>query len=151
MENERKPWQEFFMSIADLVSKQSTCLRRHVGAVIVRDTVPLSIGYNGSPSGLPHCEETGCLREKLNIPSGQRHELCRGAHAEQNAINNAAKNGINILNTELYCTTFPCSMCAKSIINSGIRTVYYRDGYPDKMTNEMFEDANVKIINLSSD
>lgn len=137
---------KFFLDFAKHVSELSTCESRQVGAVIVRDNTILSTGYNGAPSKVPHCADCGgCLRKKLNVPSGQRHELCRGAHAEQNAINNAAKNGVNINGATLYCTTYPCSMCAKSIINSGIKEIYYLEGYPDELTNELFSYTNIDI------
>ena len=143
----RKDWDEFFLDMAKLLANQSTCLSRSVGAVIVKDKRILSTGYNGAPSGLPHCIELGCKRKQLNIPSGQRHEICRGAHAEQNAINNAAKHGISIEGATLYCTTYPCSMCAKSIVNSGISTVVYIEGYPDELTEEML--SNIKILKFN--
>lgn len=137
---------KFFLDFAKHVSELSTCCSRQVGAVIARDNAILSTGYNGAPSGVTHCaDQGGCLRKRLNVPSGQRHELCRGAHAEQNAINNAAKHGVNINGATLYCTTYPCSMCAKSIINSGISTIYYREGYPDELTEELFSETNIDI------
>lgn len=140
----RKNWDEFFMAMAELVGEQSTCLRRHVGAVIVRDRRILSTGYNGAPSGIPHCETRGCMRQKLNIPSGERYEMCWAAHAEQNAINNAAKDGVAIKDTVLYCTDYPCAMCAKSIINSGITTVIYKNGPVYDMSKEIL--AGIKTI-----
>jgi dCMP deaminase len=139
----RKPWDKFFLDMAQLCAEQSTCLRRSVGAVIVKDKAILSTGFNGAPSGLDHCEEIGCLRQIMNIPSGQRHEICRGAHAEQNAINNAAKFGVRIEGATLYCTTYPCSICARSIVNSGITKVIYVQGYPDEFTANILRNIEV--------
>lgn len=141
-------WQEFFTQIAKTNAFQSTCLRRKVGAVIVRDNTIISTGYNGAPRGVKHCIDRGCLRERLQVPSGQRHELCFGAHAEANAITSAAKYGISINRAILYCTTYPCSQCAKSIINCGIKEVYYIDGYADEITSILFSEADVKCCRL---
>lgn len=146
--SERVSWDQLYIDMAQmLASKRSTCIRRQVGAVIVKDRRVLSTGYNGAPEGLPHASEVGCLREKLGIPSGQHHEICRGAHAEQNAINNAARFGIAIDGATLYCTTAPCSMCAKSIVNSGIRKVIYVDGYADDLSKEML--SNIEVVKFS--
>ncbi len=134
------------MDIAHLVAKRSTCLRRAVGALLVKDKRILSTGYNGAPSGLKHCLDIGCLREELNIASGERHELCRGIHAEQNAIIQAALHGVSIKDATLFCTNQPCSICAKMIINAGINKVYYHSGYADAMSIEMFKEANVELI-----
>ncbi len=147
--SEKKPrptWEEYFMDITDLVARRSTCIRRSVGAVIVKDKRLLATGYNGAPSGIAHCSETGCMREKQNVPSGQRHELCRGIHAEQNAIIQAAYHGVSIKDASLFCTNLPCSICAKMIINAGIRTIWYRSGYADPMSMEMFREANVQVM-----
>ncbi|MGE0084070.1 MAG: cytidine/deoxycytidylate deaminase family protein [Desulfococcaceae bacterium] len=141
----RPTWEEYFMAITDLVAKRSTCIRRSVGAVIVKDRRLLSTGYNGAPSGIAHCSETGCLREKLNVPSGQRHELCRGIHAEQNAIIQAAYHGVSIKDASLFCTNLPCSICAKMIINAGIKSIWYKSGYEDPMSLEMFREAGVQV------
>ena len=138
------------MDIAELVAKRSTCLRRAVGSVVVKDKRILSTGYNGAPTGIKHCIETGCLREKLNVPSGERHELCRGIHAEQNAIIQAAFHGVSIKGATLFCTNQPCSICAKMIINAGIIKLYYRDGYADSMAQEMFKDAGIEVIKIDS-
>lgn len=145
-QNTRPSWNNYFMGIANLVSKRSTCTRRHVGAVIVKDKRILSTGYNGAPSGIEHCLDIGCLREKLNVPSGERHELCRGIHAEQNAIIQAAYHGVSLKDASLYCTNLPCSICAKMIINSGIRKIYYESGYADTMSEEMLSEAGIDII-----
>lgn len=146
----RPSWDSYFMKIAELVASRSTCTRRFVGAVIVKDKQVLSTGYNGAPSGVAHCLETGCLREQMNIPSGERHELCRGIHAEQNAIIQAAYHGVTIKGASLYCTNSPCSICAKMIINAGIEKIYYRSGYADAMSGEMLKAANIDVINLGA-
>jgi len=136
---------EYFMEMAFLVAKRSTCLRRRVGAVIVRDKHVISTGYNGSPKGTRHCEELGCIRQQLNIPSGTRHELCRAVHAEQNAITQAAYFGISVKDSTIYSTTYPCSMCAKILINAGVREVVYSEGYEDEMSKKLFEETDVKV------
>ncbi len=141
----RPSWDEYFMSVAELVSQRSTCLRRQVGAVIVKDKKILSTGYNGAPSGLPHCLDIGCLRTALKIPSGERHELCRAIHAEQNAIVQAASFGVSIRGATLYSTTYPCSLCSKMIINAGMVEIVVRDGYPDEMSIEMLAQAKIKV------
>ena len=133
------------MEIARLVSSRATCLRRSVGAVIVKDKNVLSTGYNGTPARLRHCCETGCLRQQLGVPSGERHELCRGLHAEQNAIIQAAKHGINIAGGVLYCTHAPCAICAKVLINAGIVKVVYLEGYADDLAAEMFAEAAIEV------
>lgn len=142
----RPSWNQYFMDIADLVASRSTCLRRKVGAVIVKDRRILTTGYNGAPSGLPHCEIVGCLREKLSIPSGQQQELCRGLHAEQNAIIQAALHGISIQNSYLYCTDQPCITCSKMIINAGIRKVFYRKNYPDEIAGNLLQEAGIEEV-----
>jgi dCMP deaminase len=141
----RPGWDEYFLAIAKLVSTRSTCLRRNVGAILVRDKKILATGYNGAPSGVDHCEETGCLREKLNVPSGERHELCRGLHAEQNAFLQAALHGTSVKGAILYSTTQPCIICAKMVINAGIREVIIAGSYPDKMSLDFFKQAGVKV------
>jgi len=141
----RPSWDEYFMEITGLVAKRSTCLRRQVGAVLVKDRNILATGYNGSPSGVPHCLDVGCLREKLGVPSGVRHELCRGLHAEQNAIIQAAKHGTNIDGATLYCNTMPCIICTKMVINAGIKRVVYEIGYADTLAAEMIAESGVKI------
>ena len=146
---ERLSWDDYFMEIAHLVAKRTTCLRRQVGAVIVRDKRILATGYNGAPRGLPHCAETGCLREKMGIPSGQKQELCRGLHAEQNAIIQAALSGVSIADSQLYSTLHPCIVCAKMIINAGIKRVIFEDSYPDSLSKEMLNEAGVEMVNIS--
>lgn len=144
----RPSWQQYFMEMAFLASKRSTCLRRKVGAILVRDNQIISSGYNGSPKGISHCAQTGCLREQLNVPSGQNHELCRGVHAEQNAIIQASLNGSNTRNTHLYCTHQPCSICAKLIINAEINTVYVANPYPDELAQKLFHESNIEVIHF---
>ena len=145
---ERLSWDDYFMEIAHLVAKRATCLRRQIGAVIVRDKRILATGYNGAPRGLPHCAETGCLREKMGIPSGQKQELCRGLHAEQNAIIQAALSGVSIADSQLYSTLHPCIVCAKMIINAGIKRVIYEDSYPDSLSKDMLNEAGVEMVNI---
>ena len=146
--DKRPSWETYFMEIAVLVAKRSTCLRRSVGAVVVKDRRLLSTGYNGAPTHVRHCQETGCLREQLKVPSGERHELCRGIHAEQNAIIQAAFHGVSIRDASLFCTNLPCSICAKMIINAGIKTIYYLSGYADSMSEEMLKEAGVTVFKL---
>ncbi len=145
MKNNRPDWGSYFMEIAHIVSMRSTCLRRSVGAVIVKDKRILSTGYNGAPSGLKHCIEVSCLREQMKIPPGERHELCRGLHAEQNAIIQAAYHGVSINGAHLYCTHLPCSICIKMLINAGITEVYYEDGYPDELSLSLIEESNILL------
>nr|WP_054691735.1 dCMP deaminase family protein [Geotalea toluenoxydans] len=133
------------MGITHLVAKRSTCLRRQVGAIIVKDKNILATGYNGAPSGVSHCLDVGCLREKLGIPSGERHELCRGLHAEQNAIIQAAKHGTGIEGSTLYCTTMPCIICSKMIINAGIKRIVFEMGYPDQLAEEMIRESGIIV------
>ena len=151
IEESRPSWETYFMDIATLVARRSTCKRRSVGAVIVKDKRILSTGYNGAPTGMKHCLEIGCLREKLNVPSGERHELCRGIHAEQNAIIQAAFHGVSIKDATLFCTNLPCSICTKMIINAGIKKIYYKSGYADYMSLEMLKEADIKVIKTGTD
>jgi len=145
----RPSWDEYFIEITKVVSKRSTCLRRKVGAVIVKDKRILSTGYNGAPSGLKHCGEIGgCLREQMHVTSGERHELCRGLHAEQNAIIQAAVHGVSIKNSVLYCTIHPCIICAKMIINSGIKEIVISASYPDKEAKKILKESGIKVRNL---
>ncbi len=141
----RMSWDEYFMEMAKLVSKRSTCLRRHTGAVLVKDNRIIATGYNGAPKGLPHCAEVGCMREALKVPSGQRHELCRGLHAEQNAIIQAAVFGVSTRGATLYTTTYPCVICAKMIINAEIGEVVYDDDYEDDLAKRMLSEARIKV------
>jgi dCMP deaminase len=141
----RPSWDEYFLDIADLVSKRSTCLRRRVGAVLVRDRRILATGYNGAPSKIKHCSAAGCVREKLKVPSGERHELCRGLHGEQNAFLQAALHGTSLKGASLYSTTQPCIICAKMVINAGIREIVIKGDYPDKMSKDLLREAKVKL------
>ena len=141
----RPSWDEYFLEVAEIVASRSTCLRRKVGAVIVKDKRILATGYNGAPSGLKHCLDIGCLREKLRIPSGERHELCRGLHAEQNAILQAVVHHIDIKDSILYATNQPCIICAKMLINAQVKEIVISSGYPDDLAREMLEEAKIKI------
>lgn len=145
--DERENIDDFYMKMAYMMASRSTCLKRHVGCVIVRDKLVLSTGYNGAPKGIPHC--TTCIRQQLGIHSGERQELCRAGHAEGNAIAQAAKNGVNINNSTLYCTTQPCAYCAKLIVNAGITRILYREEYGhgmDDLTKEILK--NVEIVKI---
>ena len=145
----RPTWDEYFMEMAELTAKRATCSRRQVGAVIVRDNRAVATGYNGAPRGLAHCEEKGgCLREKLGVPSGQRHELCRALHAEQNAIISAASMGNAIEGGTIYITHQPCVICAKMIVNAGIRRIVVREGYPDELSMEILDEAGLTVERL---
>ncbi len=143
----RSDWSTYFMSIAVTVGTRSTCVRRQIGAIIVKNRVILSTGYNGAPRGVAHCIDTECIRNKMNIPSGERHEICKAVHAEQNAIIQADPNAR--AGADMYSTTFPCIICAKMIINAGLRTVYYIGGYGDRYGHEMvleyFEEAGIEL------
>ena len=141
----RPTWDEYFMEMASVAAKRSTCLRRSVGAVIVKNKQILASGYNGTPMGLPHCEEVGCLREQLKVPSGKCHELCRGVHAEQNAITQAAYHGVSVKGATLYCTHQPCVVCTKMLINAGIERIVYANPYPDELAQEMMGQSKIKI------
>jgi dCMP deaminase len=141
----RPTWEEYFMEITRLVARRATCLRRQVGAVLVMDKRLLATGYNGAPSGLAHCLEVGCLREQRQIPSGERHELCRGLHAEQNVIIQAAFHGIRIQGSTLYCTNLPCAICTKMLINAGIKEIIHEGGYGDSLAREMLLEAGIPV------
>lgn len=146
--HERPSWQEYFIEITKIVAKRSTCLRRQVGAILVKDRRILATGYNGAPQNIRHCLDIGCIRESKKIPSGERHELCRGIHAEQNLIIQAAYYGVSIAGAELYCTNFPCSICAKMLINAGIKRIIYLDGYPDELSQELLQEAKIECLKL---
>jgi dCMP deaminase len=142
----RPSWDTYFMEITHLVAQRATCLRRKVGAILVRDKRILTTGYNGPPEGLPHCDELGgCLRDKAGAPSGERHELSRAVHAEQNAIIQAAVHGFSIKGATLYATNQPCSLCTKMLVNAGVREFVISDGYPDDLALEIMEQAHVKV------
>lgn len=142
---DRPSWDEYFMTLANQVATRTTCMRRGVGAVIVKDKRILATGYNGVPTGISHCGDAGCLREQLGIPSGQRHEMCRGLHAEQNAIIQAARYGINIEGASMYVNTQPCIVCAKMIINSGMQEIIYQNPYPDELSQQMLAESGIKL------
>ena len=142
---DRPPYDEYFMEMAHVVAKRSTCLRRNIGAILVKDKHILSTGYNGAPKGHKHCSEVGCLRANQHIPSGERHELCRGLHAEQNAIIQAAVFGVSIQGSSLYCTNTPCVVCVKMLINAGVQEIIYAGEYPDKLAKDMIEESGIKI------
>ncbi len=148
--DKRPSWDEYFMEITKLVATRATCLRRKVGAIIVKDRHILSTGYNGPPRGVKHCDELGgCLRDRLNVPSGERMEISRAVHAEQNAIIQAAKLGVSIDGADMYVTNQPCFICAKMIINAGIKRVIINEGYPDKFAEEILKEAKVELIMLN--
>lgn len=144
-EIKRPDWDEYFLEIAKLVSRRATCLRRSVGAILVKDKKILASGYNGAPTGIMHCDKAGCIRTKLNIPSGQRHELCRGLHAEHNSLLQAALHGVSAKGATLYSTIQPCIICAKMLINAGIKEIVTSGKYPDKMAADFLKEAGVKI------
>jgi len=144
--NNRKSWDEYFLDLAQKISERSTCIRRQIGAIAVREKRILATGYNGAPSGLKHCLDIGCLREKLKVQSGQRHELCRGLHAEQNVIIQAARFGISLEGGVLYIHgATPCAICAKMLINVGLVKIICSQAYPDKLANDLFIEANLDI------
>ena len=151
-DNERISWDEYFMRFAELAATRTTCLRRSVGAVIVKNKHILATGYNGAPKKVPHCKDLGgCLREKLNVPSGERHELCRALHAEQNAIIQCAMSGQNIEGATIYITHQPCIICSKMIINALIKRIVVREGYPDNLAKQILSEAGLSIIMLGEE
>ena len=138
------------MGIAVMVASRSTCLRRQVGAVIVRDKRILATGYNGAPAGLRHCGQVGCIRERLKVASGERHELCRAIHAEQNAIIQASSSGVSLKDSAMYTTHHPCVLCSKIIINAGIKRVVYTQGYPDELSKSILKESKLTVDMLSA-
>lgn len=144
----RPSWDEYFLKLAFLVAERSTCLRHHVGAVLVRDKRVLTTGYNGAPSGTKDCLELGCLREELGIPSGERHEICRAIHAEQNAIIQAGLHGINIEGSTIYSTHSPCILCAKMLVNAKIKSYVTCSDYPDKSFRPLFKEIKIKFLKI---
>ena len=147
----RPSYDEYFMEMAHVIAKRSTCLRRKVGAILVKDKHILSTGYNGAPKGLQHCSEVGCLREKLNVPHGQRHEICRGLHAEQNVIIQASVFGVSIKDSVLYCTNTPCVVCAKMLINAGVKKIIYDGDYPDDLAKKILQESKIKVEKYKKD
>lgn len=150
MSKHRPTWDEYFIAITKQVATRSTCLRRKVGAIIVKDKRILTTGYNGAPRGVKSCIEIGrCMRQDMDVPSGQRHEICRALHAEQNAVIQAAYHGVQIAGSDVYSTTQPCILCAKMLINAGIKKIYYYEEYPDYFALELLEEAGVELIKLN--
>ncbi|QTA37614.1 dCMP deaminase family protein [Thermosipho ferrireducens] len=149
--DEREPWDIYFSKIAKLIAERSTCIHRKVGAVIVRDKRILSTGYNQPPSGFPHCNSIGCIRDDLNIPSGNNQEICYALHAEQNALVQAARFGISTENATIYVTHKPCSVCARLIINAGIKRVVFIKDYPDSLTEFLFKTCNISVEKLGGE
>lgn len=149
----RPSWDEYFMEIAFLVSSRATCLRRKVGAILVKDKHILATGYNGPPRGIKHCgeRESGCLRTQLNIPSGERHEISRAVHAEQNAIIQAAVHGFSIKESICYTTNHPCVMCTKMLLNAGVKEIIYAEGYPDQLSAELLEESGITVRQFQLD
>ncbi|MFO7990822.1 MAG: dCMP deaminase family protein [Thermoplasmata archaeon] len=145
MEVDRPNVDEYFMAMAELAAERSTCLRRKVGAVIVKEKQVISTGYNGAPKNSPHCAEVGCRREKMKVKPGTRHELCRGVHAEQNAVIQAAVFGASVKDGEIYTTHHPCVLCVKILINADIKKIVYKEGYPDDLAQEMLRESEVII------
>jgi dCMP deaminase len=146
MEKHQRPsWDEYFMKMASLVAERSTCLRHNVGAVLVKDKRVLTTGYNGAAKNLEDCLTLGCLRNEKGIPSGQMHEICRAIHAEQNAIIQAASYGININNTSMYCTITPCMICAKIIVQAGIKEVVSYGDYIDEEAKKYLINAKISL------
>jgi len=148
MTDTRPSWDEYFMGITEMVAQRSTCLRRKVGAILVRDKRIIATGYNGAPTKVSHCLDIGCLREQQGIPSGERHELCRGLHAEQNSIIQAALHGFSVEGATLYCTNMPCSICSKMLINARIEKIYYKEGYADSLSSVLLAEAKVPVVQL---
>ena len=144
----RPSWDDYYMEMVDVIKKRSTCLRRQVGAIIVKDKRIISTGYNGAPMNCKHCEEIGCLREMLQVPSGERHELCRAIHAEQNALVQAAYSGTSVKDSDMYITTQPCSLCDKMIINAGIKKIVFKGDYPDELAMDMLKEAGVRVVKI---
>lgn len=142
---ERPDNDTYFMRMAELVATRSTCLRRNVGAVVVKEKRVLTTGYNGAPKGLRHCAEVGCVRLSNNIESGTRHELCRGVHAEQNAVIQAAYFGVSIKDSTIYTTNYPCVMCAKILVNAGIREIVFGDDYIDDLSRKVLAESGVTV------
>jgi dCMP deaminase len=145
MSNSRPDWDTYFLKITADVSERATCVKRRVGAIIVKNNRILSTGYNGAPKGFAHCTEATCIRQQMGLPSGQRHELCRGLHAEQNAIIQAAVHGVSIEGGTMYCNYQPCAICVKMIINAGIKKLVYTGGYPDELAQEMMKTSALEV------
>jgi dCMP deaminase len=149
MTDERMGLDEYFMQVAQLVSQRSTCLRRPVGAIVVKRKRILTTGYNGAPRNMRHCLEVGCIREQMGVTSGERHELCRGVHAEQNAIIQSSVFGVSVEGGTLYTTTFPCVLCSKLVINAGLEEIVYDKGYPDDLSKELLAESGILLRQYS--
>ncbi|MFW5790203.1 MAG: deoxycytidylate deaminase [Bacillota bacterium] len=143
---ERPDWDEYFMEMAELAAKRATCLRRKVGAVLVKNKKVLATGYNGAPMNIEHCETAGCLREEMEVPSGERHEICRGVHAEQNLVAQAAIHGVKTEDSTVYCTHQPCVICTKILINAGVKKIYFKHSYSDEFAEKLLEQSNIEFI-----
>lgn len=143
---ERPDWDEYFMEMAELAARRATCLRRKVGAVLVKNKKVLATGYNGAPMDIEHCETTGCLREEMQVPSGERHEICRGVHAEQNLVAQAAIHGVKTEDSIVYCTHQPCIICTKILINAGVKKIYFKNSYSDEFAENLLKQSNVEFI-----
>ena len=146
MNDKRPTWNEYFMRITEDVSSRAICVKRKVGAIIVKDNHILATGYNGAPKGFEHCTEDTCIRKQMSVPSGQRHELCRGLHAEQNAIIQAAVQGVKIEGGTMFCTYQPCVICVKMMINAGIKKLIYSGGYPDELAAQMLKESKIEVV-----
>ena len=142
----RPDWNEYFMEMAELAAKRASCLRRKVGAVLVKNKKVLATGYNGAPKDIEHCEITGCLREEMEVPSGERHEICRGVHAEQNLVAQAAFHGVKTEGSTVYCTHQPCIICTKILINAGVKKIYYQNAYSDPFAEKMLRQSDIDFI-----
>lgn len=147
----RPEWDKYFMDLLEVIKTRSTCTRRQVAAIIVKDKQIISTGYNGAPKGIFHCDQVGCLREKLEIPSGERHELCRGIHAEQNAIIQASVHGVSIEGCEIYITCSPCVLCSKMLINAGIKKIIFKGDYPDKLSLDLLDEAGIEVVKYAAE
>lgn len=146
----RPSWDEYFMNIAETTATRATCLRHRVGAILVSDRRILSTGYNGAPRGIAHCLDIGCLRDKLKIPSGKNHELCRAVHAEQNVVIQAARHGVSTVGSDLYTTLFPCAVCVKILVNAGVKRIIYKQDYPDDFAKKILREARIKLVHFDS-
>ena len=142
----RPDWDQYFMEMAELAATRASCLRRKVGAVLVKNKKVLATGYNGAPKDITHCEATGCLREKLEVPSGERHEICRGVHAEQNLVAQAAFHGVKTEGSTVYCTHQPCIICTKILINAGVTKIYFKNPYSDQFAEKLLKESNVEFL-----
>ena len=152
MNSNRPSWDEYFLDITHKVKERSKCLRRQVGAILVKDKRIIATGYNGVPSKIRHCDEVGgCIRDINNIESGKNHEICRGLHAEQNAIIQAALYGVSTEGSTLYCTHKPCIICTKMLINAKIKRIVCSDDYPDKLSLGMLKEAKIDVTILSNE